>query len=151
MVLLARVGSGVYNAVLLLHILSVIVAFAPAVVNPLTGPRLYKDDESAGQRYSAVSAVNSRQVYLPALAVVGLLGFALVGISDEQWKFSDPWVFISAILWLVIAGIVSAVVIPGEKQMAGGDRAAESRVAAAGGVATLLFLVVLFLMVVKPG
>ena len=121
------------------------------MVNALPGPRIYKDDEGAGQRFSAVTAVNSRQVYLPALGVVGLLGFGLVGISEAQWKFSDPWVFISAILWLVIAGIVSAVIVPGEKQMAGGDRAAESTVAAAGGVATLLFLVVLFLMVVKPG
>ena len=151
MVLLARVGSGVYNAVLLLHILSVIVAFAPAVVNPLTGPRLYKDDESAGQRFWAVSAANSRQVYLPALAVVGLLGFALVGISNEQWRFSDPWVFISAILWLVIAGIVSAVIVPGQKQMGEGDRTAESKVVKASSIATVLFLVVLFLMVVKPG
>jgi hypothetical protein len=60
-------------------------------------------------------------------------------------------VFISALLWLAIGGIVSAVIIPGEKQVASGDRAAESKVAAAGGIATLLVLVVLFLMVVKPG
>ena len=151
MVILSRVGSGAYNAVLFLHILSVVVAFAPAVVNPLTGPRIYKADEGAGQRFSGVSAANSRQIYLPALGLVGILGFALVGISDQAWKFSDPWVFISALLWLVIAGIVGAVIVPGEKQMAGGDRAAESKVAAAGGIATLLFLVVLFLMVVKPG
>ena len=151
MFLLALVGSGVYNALLFLHIVSVIIAFAPSVVNPLTEPRMYKVDESTGQRFAALSAANSRQVYLPALAVVGLLGFAMVGISDEQWKFSDPWVFISAILWFAIAGIVSAVIVPGEKQMAGGDRAAESKVSAAGGIATLLFLVVLFLMVFKPG
>ncbi len=148
---LARVGSGIYNLLLLLHILSVIVAFAPAVAHPLTGPRLMKDDEEAGRRLSAVLAINSRQVYLPALLAVGILGFALVGISDEAWKFTDPWVFISALLWLAIGGIVGAVIIPGERQVGAGDRAAESKVAAAGGIATLLFLVVLFLMVFKPG
>ena len=147
---LARVGSGVYQALLILHILSVLVAFAPAVAHPLTGPRIMKEDEAAGQRFSAAVAVVSRQVYLPALLAVGVLGFALVGISDEQWKFSDPWVFISALLWLAIGGIVSAVIIPGERKVGTGDRAAESRVAAAGGIATLLLLVVLFLMVVKP-
>lgn len=148
---LARVGSGTYNVLLLLHILSVIVAFAPAVVNPLTGPRLLKEDEPAGRSFARVSAANSRNVYLPALGVVGILGFALVGISDKVYKFSDPWVFISALLWLAIGGIVGAVIVPSERQVAAGDRAAESKVAAAGGIATLLFLIVLFLMVVKPG
>lgn len=151
MFLLARVGSGVYNALLLLHILAVLVAFAPAVINPIVGPRLYKDDEAAGQKFSGVSASNTRTVHLPALLAVGILGFALVGISDEAFKFTDPWVFISALLWLAIGGIVSAVIVPGEKQVAAGDRAAESKVAAGGGIATLLFVVVLFLMVVKPG
>lgn len=151
MFLLARVGSGVYNAVLLLHILAVLVAFAPAVINPIVGPRLYKVDEAAGQKFSGVAAANTRTVHLPALLAVGILGFALVGISDEAFRFGDPWVFISALLWLAIGGIVGAVIAPGERQMAAGDRAAESKVAAAGGVATLLLLVVLFLMVVKPG
>ena len=151
MFMLARVGSGVYQLLLILHLLSVVIAFAPAVVHPLTGPRMMKEDESAGRRFSGAAAAVSRTVYLPALLAVGILGFAMVGISDQAFRFSDPWVFISALLWLVIGGIVSAVIIPGEKQVAAGDRAAESKVAAAGGIATLLFLVVLFLMVVKPG
>lgn len=151
MFILARFNSGAYQALLLLHILSVIVAFAPAVVNQLTGPRLLKEDEAAGRHWAGVIAGNDRRVHLPALGVAGILGFALVGISDQLFKFSDPWVFISALLWLAIAGIISAVIVPGERQIAAGDRAAESKVAAGGGVATLLFLVVLFLMVVKPG
>lgn len=148
---LAAVDSGVYKALLLLHILAVIVAFSPAIVHPLTGPRMMKDDEAAGKRFSATVVDNSRKVYLPALLAVGILGFALVGASDETWKFSKPWVFISALLWLAIGGIVGAVIIPGEKQVGEGDRAAESKVAAAGGIATLLLVVVLFMMVVKPG
>jgi uncharacterized membrane protein len=148
---LATVDSGVYKALLFLHILAVLVAFSSVVVNPLTGPRLMKDDEGAGKRFSATVADNSRKVYLPALLAVGILGFALVGASDDTWKFSKPWVFISALLWLAIGGIVSAVIIPGEKQVGAGDRAAESKVAAAGGIVALLLVVVLFLMVVKPG
>jgi len=151
MLLLARVDSGVYQALLVLHILSVVVAFAPAVVHPLTGPRLLKEDEPAGRSFSGVASGVERKVYLPALLAVGVLGFALVGLSDDAWKFSEPWVYIAALLWLAIGGIVSAVIIPGEKQIAAGDRAAESKVAAAGGIASLLFVVVVFLMVVKPG
>jgi uncharacterized membrane protein len=151
MVLLAVVGSGVYKALLFLHILSVVVAFAPSVVHSLAGPRLLKDDESAGRHFAGVAAANQRMVHMPALLAVGVLGFALVGASDDAWKLSEPWVYISALLWLVIGGIISAVIIPGDKQIAGGDRAAESKVAAAGGIATLLFVIVVFLMVVKPG
>jgi len=148
---LARFNSGAYQLVLFLHILSVIVAFAPAVVHSLTGPRLMKEDEAAGRKFLGVAAANDRMVYLPALLVVGILGLALVVISDDVYKFSDPWVSISALLWLVIGGIIGAVIVPAERKAAGGDRAAESRLAAAGGIATLLLLVVLFLMVVKPG
>ena len=148
---LASVDSGIYKVLLLLHILAVLVAFSPLIVHPLTAPRLMKDDEAAGRRLSPVLAENQRKVYMPALLAVGILGFALVGFSDGQWKFTDPWVFISALLWLAIGGIISAVIIPGEKQVGAGDRAAESKVAAAGGIASLLLLVVLFLMVVKPG
>jgi len=151
MLILASVNSGVYKALLLLHILSVIVALAPAVVRPLTGPRLLKDDEAAAARFAGVSAGNQRMVHLPALLAAGILGFALVGASGETWKFSELWVSISALLWLVIGGIIGAVIVPGERQTAAGDKAAESKVAAAGGIVSLLFVVVLFLMVVKPG
>jgi len=151
MLIVAAVGSGVYKALLLLHIIAVLVAFAPAVVHALAGPRLMKVDEEAGRRFAGVAADDDRTVHLPALLAVGVLGFALVGASGEVWKFSEPWVYISALLWLAIGGVIGAVVIPGNKKVAAGDRAAESRVAAAGGIASLLLLVVLFLMVVKPG
>lgn len=151
MVLLARAHSGAYELLLVLHILAVVVAFAPAVVHALTGPRILKEDEAAGRAFFKVASANSRSVYLPALIAVGILGFALVGASGDAFEFSDAWISISAVLWLAIGGIVSAVILPGEKQAAEGDRAAEKKVAVGGGIATLLFIVVLFLMVVKPG
>ena len=150
MIILGQVGSGVYQLLLILHLVSVVVAFAPAVVHALTGPRLLKEDEAAGRRFIAVGVANQRAVYLPALLAIGILGFALVGMSDDAFSVTDPWVLISAVLWLAIGGIVSAVILPGERALAAGDRDAESKVTAAGGIVTLLFLVVLFLMVVKP-
>jgi len=150
MVLLAQIGSGAYKALLFLHIVAVIVALAPAVVRPLTGPRLLKEDEGSAQRFAGVSAANQRTVHLPALLVAGILGFALVGASDGI-KFSDLWVSVAALLWLVIGGLVGAVIVPGERQTAAGDKGAESKVAAAGGIVSLLYVVVVFLMVVQPG
>ena len=150
MFLLAQVGSGVYNLLLILHILAVVVAFAPAVVHPLVGRRLL-GDEGAARQFSGAASINSRTVHLPALMAVALLGFALVGVSDSAFKFSDPWVAISALLWLVIGGVVSAMVAPGERGMAAGEAGAASKVQIGGGIVTVLFVVVLCLMVVKPG
>ncbi len=150
MFLFARVGSGVYNLLLILHILTVIVAFAPAVVHPLVGRRLLAEDEGSMRRFSNATSINTRTVHLPALAAVGLLGFALVGVSGEFYKFTDPWVAISALLWLVIAGVIGAVVLPGERGLATGEAGAASKVQTGGGIATVLFLIVLCLMVVKP-
>ncbi len=149
--MLAEVGSGVYQMLLILHILSVVVAFAPAVVHSLTGPRLLKEDEGAARSFFGAAAGNDRRVYLPALLAVGILGFALVGISGGTFEFSDPWVSAAALLWVIISGIVGAVIVPAERQLAAGDRSAESKVAAGGGIVTLLFVIVLILMVVKPG
>jgi hypothetical protein len=151
MIIFAQVGSGVYQLLLILHLVSVVVAFSPAIVHALTGTKLLKQDEPASRSFFGVAVANERTVYLPALVLVGLLGFAMVGMSDGTWKVTEPWVLVSALLWLIIGGIVSAVIVPGERQLADGDRSVASKVAAAGSIVSLLFLVVVFLMVVKPG
>lgn len=151
MFILAQGHSGVYELLLILHLVSVVVAFSPAIVHALTGSRLLKQDEAASRPFFRVAAGNERMVYLPALLLVGLLGFALVGMSDGAIEFSDPWVSVSALLWLIIGGLVGALIVPGERALADGDRSVESKVALAGGIVTVLFVIVVFLMVVKPG
>jgi uncharacterized membrane protein len=151
MLTLAQVGSGVYQLLLILHLVSVVVAFSPAIVHAVTGTRLLKQDEGGGRSFFRVAAANERMVYLPALTVVGLLGFALVGMSDGAIKFGDPWVSASALLWLIIAGVVSAVIMPAERLLGEGDRSVESKVALGGAIVSVLFVIVVFLMVVKPG
>ena len=151
MFILARVGDGVYQLLLILHILAVIVAFAPAVVHPLVARRLQAEEEGALRRFAGATSINTRTVHLPALLVVGVLGMGLVGVSDKVFKFSDPWVAISIVLWLALGGVLSAMVLPGERGMAAGEPGAAEKTQLGGTIATLLLLVVLFLMVVKPG
>ena len=148
--LLADTSSGVYQLLLILHILAVIVAFAPAIVSPLTTNRL-QGEQGAMRSYSTAGSANTRSVYLPALVVVGVLGFALVGLSGGAFEFSDPWVSAAALLWLIIAAVVGAVIMPAERLVGAGDAGAASKLRAGSGVVTLLLVVVLFLMVVKPG
>ena len=150
MFILGQVGSGVYNLLLILHILAVVVAFAPAVVHPLVGRRLV-GDEGALRRFSGATSNNTRTVHLPALLAVGVLGMGLVGVSGGAYEFSDAWIAISLLLWLAIGGVISALVLPGERGTAEGEPGAASKVQLGGAICTVLFLVVLTLMVVKPG
>ena len=145
----ADYGDNVYNLALFLHIVSVIVAFAPAVVHPLTFERM-KGDSAIG-RISAIAADNGKKVYFPALIAVGALGTILLVLGGEVVEFSDLWATLAFILWVAICGIVSGVIMPNERRVAGGDEAAAKKVAMGGQIATLLVLVVLYLMVFKPG
>jgi amino acid transporter len=81
-------------------------------------------------------------------------------MSDKQWKFSQPWVSVSLVLYIVIVGIAHAVVFPSYRKINSFLRspspppaeiaALEKRIAAVSGVNSLMFVAVLFLMVVKP-
>ena len=97
--------------------------------------------------------------------IVGLLatGIALVGLTDWA-RFEEAWLSISLIL-LIITGIIwTALLLPLQKRMVrlaqlGAARGtpdpgywqASKKWAMFGGIATLLPVVILFLMVLKPG
>lgn len=149
---LAAVRDGVYNAVLALHIIALIVAFAPAVTHPLTAARTKRDQGAeALPPLSRAMAANGRAVYLPALIVTGLLGFVLVLLSEDVWAFTDAWVMAAIALWVVITGVVSGMIMPAERALGAGDLAAERKVALGGQLATIAAIVMLWLMVFKPG
>ena len=149
--LLASVDSSAYKVVLVLHILAVVVAFSPAFVNPFAGTALKKQDAGAQRAFFGVSAANGRKVYLPALVLVPILGMALLGMSDEVYKFKQAWVWLSLLLWIAITGLVTGGILPNERKGAAGDADAEQKVATFGAIATVLFVVVVVLMVFKPG
>ena len=72
-------------------------------------------------------------------------------------EFSDAWVWISLVLWLAAVGLVLGLIVPtldrATKQIAEQQSVVTltARVAASGGVVALLFLVIVVLMVYKPG
>ena len=147
----AAVGDTGYNIVLILHLLTAFVAFAPSFVHPFLGEQSRRLDPSSRRELLGFLVQNGRRVYLPALVVTGLLGFALAGMSSSVFKLSQGWLVASIIVWIAINGILHAMVVPGERAMAAGDDSAEGRVTAGGALATVLFVVMLYLMVFKPG
>jgi uncharacterized membrane protein len=157
MVLAAYLGTG-YKIMLFIHILAMIVAFAPSFVWPFVAVRLRKEgDQDVAGTINKLTGGNTMKVYGPALAVGGLVGFGLAGMSkvtpdsDPLFSMSQTWLVLAALIWFVLLGLYFAVMAPAEKKMAEGDRSGEKLLNMVGGIIHLLAAVALLLMIFKPG
>lgn len=147
MILAALRDTG-YNIVLLIHVLTVIVATTGAVAHPLMFAlerrRPDPDPAALAQRFEIPS-----RIYAISFAITGLVGFGLISMGD--WPWGDAWLWLSIVVWVAANGVLHAMLLPAERAVAGGDTSAARRLDIAGPLTTALVLVVLFLMVVKPG
>lgn len=149
---LADISSGLYKVLYLGHIVTMLVAFAPAVLNPVFAAQVKADgDVAAFQRLSGHMAGNGRRIHFPALVMTAAFGIAMVLISDEVWGFDQAWVSLAFLVWIALCGIVSGLILPAERKLAAGDLDSERKVAMGGQIATVLLLVMLYLMIWKPG
>ncbi len=148
--MLASVTSSTYKLFLLLHIVAVIVAFAPAFVWPIVNAAMRKRGGVPGG-VTAQAARNTMTVHGPALVAAGLFGILMIVTSDEVWEFSQGWVSGAFVVWILLAGIVFGAVLPAEKKAAAGDEKAERMIGMFGGMVHLLLVVMLYLMIWKPG
>lgn len=149
--LYAAVGDTGYKILLFLHILTIIVAFAPAVAHALLLARLSSLDGTAASRVAAVMADTGRKIYAPALIATGLLGILLIVTSDDAWGFGDTWVSISFVLWFAMNGVLHALILPGQKKMATGDPRAEKRVNLGNALLNAMLVLIVIMMIWKPG
>lgn len=149
--LIGAIGDTGYNLMLLLHILAVIVAFAPSFVWPFVSVRLKKEGKPVGATIASLTAGNSAKIHGPALALAGIFGFGLAGMSDEVFKLSEPWLSAAMLLWFIALGVVFGLMAPAEKRIAAGDESAEKILSMAGGILHLVIVVELYLMIFKPG
>lgn len=150
--LIAAIGDTSYKLVLLVHLIAVVATFAPVAINPLLERHF---DKSGGQpvlaNWAGFTTFYTRSVVLPGLVVIFLTGIFMVLLSDDVIGFADTWITLSFLGWFAIGGVVSAMILKGEKQLAAGDVSGRSLVARGGAIAILLVLAMLYLMVFKPG
>ncbi len=139
--------STMYNVFLILHVLSIIVAFAPLWLAPIL-LRL-----TAGGDKAAADGLDTSilRFSLPGLVLAGLFGFGMIGMSDKTIAFSDPWVSAAMVLWIILIAVLAVVARPAIKEFRDGDTAARGRVMMATGVGHLILVVMLYLMIFKPG
>jgi hypothetical protein len=133
-----------YRLVGLLHIAAAIVAFGPLFI--------YPSMQRAGA--SAALAKLHLRLVLPALTLSWVLGMGLVGMSKPEgsdeavFKMSQTWIVLALIVWVVLMVVSWFLIRPA---LTDTGAAARSRMASGIGVTHLLLIVMLYLMIWKPG
>ena len=149
-------GSGAYKLVLFLHILTVVVGIGGVMLN---GVYAAKARKAGGPAAGAIMQANFdvTMVAEKFIYAIPIFGIALVGMSDDAWAFSQTWVWLSLVLYVLAMGISHGVMIPNGKKMLAGPSGPEEAEAlgkklAMGGMSLdLLAVVLIALMIWKPG
>ena len=146
-------GTTAYNIVELLHILTVLVALAPVFVHPLLRKQMRAADGAGHQHLVVAMAANARRLYGPALIVAGLLGIALVEMSEDAISLTEGWVIAAIVIWVAMVGVLHGLIRPALKAQGTGDASTgtEKRLEAGSGLLSILFTVQLVLMIWQPG
>jgi hypothetical protein len=148
-----------YNLLFALHLLTAIFGIGPLVHAATTASRgLRHADASAIASSARVATLYS---YVSVVVVIFGMGLMSADSPDQPGEtvaeFSDPYIWISVLLWAAAVALTLGVIVPALKQAGariGGGEAVDSltaRVAASGGVVGLIFAGIVFLMVYKPG
>jgi uncharacterized membrane protein len=151
-VVLATTNSFGYRLFFLLHIFSILVAFAPAFVWPVVNARLRGEGATPGAQIGKIISRSWSRIHGPALVLAGLFGILMIVIDDKDtWKFDQTWVSMAFLLWFLMLGVVFGLMPWNERKAAEGDTAADRRSAAFTGILHLLLLLQIIDMIWKPG
>ena len=146
-------GTTAYNIVELLHVLTVLVALAPVFVHPLLRKQMRTADGAGQQQLVVAMAANARLLYGPALIVAGLLGIALIEMSEDAISMTEGWVIAAIVIWVAMNGILHGMIRPALKAAGseGASAGTDKRLEAGSALLSILFIVQLVLMIWQPG
>ena len=172
----AGINSGIYKFLLVLHILCAIVGFGGVMLNGIYDAQAKKRQGAEGLAVLEANTFVSTRVAEMFIYAVFVIGLALVGLSDKAWKMDQVWLSAAMGLYIVGLGVAHGVLIRGGKrlvalqreqvaagpgsragsQSGGSPQTAEmesirQRLAIGGAFNNVLVIVILFLMVWKPG
>jgi uncharacterized membrane protein len=156
------VDTDLYKLVLVLHILAVIVGFGGMFIAGFYGNEAMKRPGREGLAIGESAVAVTGRIPTVAVCAVPILGILLVLLSDDVWKFSEAWVSLSFLLYIVLMGLATGVQVPALRKLlalrSGADgampfeaQALGKKVATVSAVVNVLWVIVLFLMVFKPG
>lgn len=151
-----------YDYSVALHIAAAVVGFGTTFAESITFPIAMKMDKRHLPYVHRLQRTINTYFAVPGLVVVLATGFYQV--SDRDWDLGKPWLSISLGLVALIAVLNIVYFIPEDKKLeamvtrdlAEGEPSAEymkrSRNTGIAGAATgVMLIVIIFLMVTKPG
>ena len=160
---IASITDTPYRIMLLLHLFAVTIGFGAVFTNKIYAAQVAKRS-GAGALAVAEANFAVTKLFEKVIYLVPIFGFGLMGMSDDAWKFSQTWLWLSLLLYLAGVGVAHAMMIPGARKMnevlaAAGDGAAPAaeldpitkRLATGGMFLDLLLVVIFVLMIWKPG
>jgi hypothetical protein len=141
--------AAVTKLLLSIHVLAAIVAIGPVTVAASMFPPAARHGDGPAIRllHRVTRTYGAVAIVVPVLGGATALSLGVL---------TDGWLLIAIALTAVAAVVLIGVVLPGQAEvMAGGsiapDRALVTRLAMATGIFNLLWVVVVVLMVVRPG
>lgn len=144
---------------LFLHILAAIIAFGPIFVFPLVGTLAAKSPQHIKFAVAVNHAIEMRLV-TPFAASMLISGSGLIWTANINF-FATPYLIVAVVLYLASMGIGTGVLGPNTKKMMAiveGDQGPTPELfrlikqnQQLGGLTTVFFLVIVFLMIIQPG
>jgi len=151
---------------LFLHITAAVIAFGPIFVFPIIGVLVQKQPQHFRFAVELNHAIETRLV-LPLASSMLISGVGLI-IAAHINLFATTYLWVALLLYLTAMAIALGVAVPTTAKLLAlahqNDSAAATpgapparvlqlvgRVRKAGMVLTVLFLVIIFLMIIKPG
>jgi uncharacterized membrane protein len=145
-----------FTVLLTIHVVLAVFLIGPVAMIPMTALRAIRQRDAAavgsGARQTAVFGFGSILVFL--------FGFGVMGAGEGRFSFSDLWLLLSVIAYIVAIVLVLALVVPDLRRASralaadpvddGRLSALRGRVSAVAGLTSLLFLFIVVLMVARP-
>ncbi|MDT4893304.1 MAG: hypothetical protein QOE97_2339 [Pseudonocardiales bacterium] len=145
-----------FKLLLALHVLVAVFAIGPLAHAVTTAGRGIRHGDAS----ATAAAARTARVYAYASVVVVLIGFGLMSVKRNGravGEFGDVWIWLSALLWLLAVIIALGAIVPALDDVTERIGKQESvvamtaRVSALGGAVAVIFGVIVFLMVYRPG
>jgi uncharacterized membrane protein len=173
-VTIAAINSDAYKVVLVLHLLTVIIGLGAVFLNAIYGAqaKARRGPEGLAIAQANLKVTEIAQYFIYAIPIFGI-GLVFMSKTDgiEIYKFDQTWIWLSLVLYIVALGLSHGLLLPAVKRMqvlmgemiaagppTGGPppQAAEmeqlgKRIPPVGAALNLLVIVIVALMVFKPG
>jgi uncharacterized membrane protein len=143
-----------HDVLLSLHVIAAVFFLGPvAAAGPATARATRAGDVGAVE-----SSARLMRIYGYGSLLVALFGLGLV---QKKWgaEFGDTWVWLSLALFVVALGAIVAVAVPAQEDVvealrdgaADKAKSALGKVMGASSLASIAYVVIIVLMVTKPG